>query len=66
MNEAADWNLTLAADNITPARPTTCGGVSNFSKVTIAYRFETVLPLLITALQNGIDLSVSVCYPNTR
>jgi hypothetical protein len=66
ISEAANWNLMLTADNVTVARPTTCGGVANFSTVTIAYKFQTVLPLLITALQNGIDLSVSVCYPVTR
>lgn len=66
VNQAANWKLTLTPDTITTTRPTTCAGVDKFSTVAITYKFETVLPLLVTTLANGINLSVSACYPNTR
>ncbi len=66
VGEAANWNVIIAASNVTASRTASCGGVNGFASVTIAYKFETVLPLLIDSLKNGIDLSVSACYPNTR
>ena len=66
VSEASGWNITLTADKVTVSRTASCGTVNGFASVTIAYTFQTVLPLIITSLQNGINLSVSACYPNTR
>ena len=66
VSEAGGWNVTLTTAAVTVSRAATCGGVADFASVTIAYKFETVLPLLVTSLANGINLSVSACYPITR
>lgn len=66
VSQAAGWNVTVTTSQVTVSRTASCGGVNGFASVTITYTFQTVLPLVIDSLKNGIDLSVSACYPNTR
>jgi Flp pilus assembly protein TadG len=64
---ASNWQMTLTASNLTLSRAATCGGVttaSSFSSVQITYTFTTVIPAIVTALSNGLSLTVSACYPN--
>jgi Flp pilus assembly protein TadG len=61
---ASKLGVALAGSNVTPTSGATCGGVSNFSKVTIDYTFNTVAPRFITALASGSALTVSACFPN--
>ena len=61
---AASLGVALAASNVTLNVGASCGGISNFSSVTIAYTFFTVAPQLISAMSAGIPLSTTACFPN--
>ncbi len=63
---ARSFGLTVPAANVVLARSdmTECGGVDNFSTVTLTYSFTTTLPYLITALAGGKTLTATACFPN--
>jgi Flp pilus assembly protein TadG len=64
---ASNWQMTLTNSNLTLSRAATCGGVTatgSFSQVKINYTFTTVVPAIVTALSNGIALTVQACFPN--
>jgi Flp pilus assembly protein TadG len=61
---ASGWNVTLPTSALTLSTAGTCGGVAGFSQVTITYTFQTVVPLLLDSLANGVSMSVQACFPN--
>ncbi len=60
---AHGWGIAVPTSSISSTASTTCAGVSGFSQVTIAYTFQTVVPLVLTSLSNGIPLSATACFP---
>ncbi|MDB5640759.1 MAG: pilus assembly protein TadE [Hyphomicrobiales bacterium] len=62
--EAARRTLTITATNVTVSTAATCGTVTGFSQVTLAYTYQPILPLLITALGTSVTLNASSCFPN--
>lgn len=62
--QAALWSIPLTSSNMTLNASTSCGGVAGFSQVSLNYRFNTAVPLLITALAAGANLSAIACFPN--
>jgi Flp pilus assembly protein TadG len=63
---AASWVITLPASAVTLNRAASCAGVSGFSQVTITYNFQTVLPLLLTSMADGIAITAQACFPNQQ
>jgi Flp pilus assembly protein TadG len=61
---AAGRGITLASSTITPRGSTTCGAVSGFSTVSIAYSFQTIVPNYFNAFGTGSTLSITACFPN--
>ena len=60
---ANGWGITVPTSSITSTASTSCAGVSGFSQVTISYTFQTVVPLVLTSLSNGIPLTATACFP---
>ncbi len=62
-----DWAsglyVTVPAANITLSNAATCSGASGFSSVTITYRFESVVALLLEAIDLK-NLTATACFPN--
>ena len=61
---ASQWAVAVPASGIILTQNATCAGVNGFSQVSISYVFQSVAPLLITALSGGVTLSTSACFPN--
>jgi Flp pilus assembly protein TadG len=59
---AAAAGISLADGNITLNSSATCAGVSGVSQVSIAYGFQTAVPLVTSFVGQTID--VTACYPN--
>ena len=62
--QASGLGITIPAANMTLNRSATCAGTGNFSSVTLTYRFNTVAPVLVSALAGGADLTATACFPN--
>lgn len=60
--QAAVWIIDLDPADITLARNVSCSGLEGFSKATIEYRFETVIPELLTSLAGGSRLKAEACH----
>jgi Flp pilus assembly protein TadG len=62
--QAANWSITLTSSNIALNASTTCGGVTGFSQVSIAYAMTSVAPNVIQALMGSKTLTAVACFPN--
>ena len=56
--------VTLTANEITLSNAATCGGASGFSTVSINYKFQTVVPLVMTPMAAGLPIQQTACFPN--
>lgn len=63
-NVASTWKVVLPAAGITLNRNATCGGITNFSQISITYTFRTVVPTMLNSLSGGVPLSAVACFPN--
>lgn len=63
-SKAAGWLIPLDTGGIVLDRNATCYEVEGLSKVTIAYRFTTVVPSFLTSLAGGTQLQAEACYTN--
>jgi Flp pilus assembly protein TadG len=64
VQSASALGVAITATNVVLNANTTCGGVADFSTVTIAYSFTSFVPMLIPGLANGIPLNTTACFPN--
>lgn len=68
ISQAQALGLTLTNANITLNNDTVCAGVTwpsaGFSTVTLTYSFSSIAPSLLHALNGGVNLSATSCYPN--
>ena len=62
--EAANWSVAISSATVTLSNAATCSGVSGFSKVSISYSFQTVVPGLLGSLSSGIPIQTEACFPN--
>ena len=62
--KAQELNVTLPSTAISLTANASCAGVTGFSQVAINYRFETLVPLAVPRLRNGIALRAQACFPN--
>jgi Flp pilus assembly protein TadG len=62
--EAGRRTLVLTNSNVTVNGSATCGTISGFSQVTLAYTYRPILPVLIPALGSAVTLNASSCFPN--
>jgi Flp pilus assembly protein TadG len=60
---AARWSTALPSASIALNPSATCGGVANFSQVTLTTTFTTLAPALIPQL-SSVPLSATACFPN--
>lgn len=60
--KAANWKVTVANSDITIVPSTTCQGLTNFVRVTVAHQFTSGI-LGIAGLAN-YSMSSVACYPN--
>lgn len=61
---ASALGVAITATNVVLNANTSCGGVADFSMVTITYTFTSVVPQLIPGLPDGIPLNTTACFPN--
>jgi Flp pilus assembly protein TadG len=61
---SSGWFVALEADEIDVDSTATCGGVSDFSQVTITHEFQTALPTFVTDMANATTLVSTACFPN--
>lgn len=64
VSQAGSWSVHLSTANITLNPAATCGGVTGFSQVTVAYTFQSLAPALISTLTGGRQLVATACFPN--
>lgn len=62
--EAGRRTLVITSSNVTVNSTATCGTITGFSQVTLAYTYRPILPILIPALGTAITLNASSCFPN--
>ncbi len=64
--QAASWAIPLTSSNMTLSNAASCAGLAGtgFSKVSLTYRFKTVVPALIPSLAAGIPFVATACFPN--
>ena len=60
---ASTYGITVPNAGVTVTNATTCAGASNFSKVTINYTFQTLVPNLVTGL-SSVAMTQAACFPN--
>lgn len=60
--KAAMWIIELDPVDVTLDRDVTCNGLEGFSKATIQYRFETVIPELLISFAGGSRLKAEACH----
>lgn len=63
-SRATSWSITLPTSAVSLNDSATCGGTAGFSQVSIAYTFQTAVPILLGSLANGIPISATACFPN--
>ncbi len=60
----ATRGVSLASASVALNNSTTCGATSGFSKVTIRYTFQTVVPNILNAFGTQPSVNVVACFPN--
>lgn len=63
-SKAAGWLIELDLSAIVLDRNSSCHGVGGLSRVSIDYRFTTVVPNFLTSLAGGTQLKAEACYTN--
>ena len=68
INQAGGLGVTLTNSNIALNNNNSCAGIggpaSGFSTVTLTYTFTSVVPVLVKALNGGLALTATACFPN--
>jgi len=62
--QAARWGVAITSANITVSHSATCGGQAGFSKVDIAFDRAGLIPGVMTALNGGVTVTATACFPN--
>jgi hypothetical protein len=63
-SKAAGWLIQLDLSAIVLDRNSSCHGLEGLSRVSIDYRFTTVVPNFLTSLAGGTQLKAEACYTN--
>ena len=58
------WWVAIESDEVAIDDDATCGGVGDFSQVTITHTFQTALPAIVTDIVNVTTLQSTACFPN--
>jgi Flp pilus assembly protein TadG len=62
--QAGAFMVSLPSHGVTLDTNVSCSGVAGFSRVTIAYTYQTAVPLLLGSLADGIAIQTAACFPN--
>lgn len=63
-SKAAGWLIKIDPTAVVLDRNSNCNGLEGLSKARIDYRFNTVVPNLLTSLAGGTQLNAEACYTN--
>lgn len=62
--QASAFYVVVPSGGVTLSPNVSCLGVAGFSQVTIAYTFQTAVPLLLGSLAERIAIQAVACFPN--